>query len=123
MKKTIIGRCPLCESKLIAKQLECTGCQTTINSDFNLSKFDYLSKEEKDFALVFIKNAGNIKQIEKELNISYPTVKKMLDQVITNLGFETISNNKLTRIEILGMLKNDEISFEEAEELLKEIGE
>ncbi|MDO9630169.1 MAG: DUF2089 family protein, partial [Acholeplasmataceae bacterium] len=33
------------------------------------------------------KNRGNIKQIEKELNISYPTVKKMLDEVIVGLGY------------------------------------
>jgi hypothetical protein len=72
--------------------------------------------------LVFIKNAGNIRQIEKELNISYPTVRKMLDSVILNLGFEQIAvSNPLTRSEVLEMLKNDEISFEEAEQMLKEI--
>lgn len=46
----------------------------------------------------------------------------MLDSVIQNLGFEkTTISNPITRAEVLEMLKNNEINFEEAEQLLKEI--
>ena len=88
--------------------------------------FSYLTVEQQNFALVFLKNAGNIKAIEKELNISYPTVKKNLDEVIKGLGFDEVTINyseKLTRSDILKMLKNKEITFEEAEGMLKELGE
>ncbi|MGI6607399.1 MAG: DUF2089 domain-containing protein [Erysipelotrichaceae bacterium] len=122
MKKKLSGLCPVCDNRLVISELQCNNCKTRIQGEFPLSKFDYLSAEEQDFALVFIKNAGNIRQIEKELNISYPTVRKMLDSVILNLGFEQIAvSNPLTRSEVLEMLKNDEISFEEAEQMLKEI--
>lgn len=122
MKKRLLGTCPICDNKLVISELHCSNCKTNIQGEFPLSKFDYLSSEEQDFVLVFLKNAGNIKQIEKELNISYPTVRKMLDSVIQNLGFEQTSiSNPLTRSEVLEMLKNDEISFEDAEQMLKEI--
>ncbi|HPW52971.1 MAG TPA: DUF2089 domain-containing protein [Erysipelotrichaceae bacterium] len=122
MKKKLLGICPICDNKLAISELHCSDCKTKIQGEFPLSKFDYLSSEEQDFALVFLKNAGNIKQIEKELNISYPTVRKMLDSVIQNLGFEkTTISNPITRAEVLEMLKNNEINFEEAEQLLKEI--
>ena len=73
---------------------------------------------------MFIKNGGNIKLIEKELNISYPTVKKNLDELINALGFEKINEveaTKLTKEDVYRALKNGEISFEEAEEMLKEV--
>lgn len=127
MKKNVIGYCPICNEKLTAKTLRCDHCDTEITGEFNLSPFDYLSKEQLDFALVFIKCEGNIKAIEKSLNVSYPTVKKNIDDLITALGMNNVTtidsaslidNKKLSREEVGKMLKNGEISFEEAEKLL-----
>ncbi len=43
---------------------------------------------KKNFVEVFIKNrGGNIKEIEKELGISYPTVRNKLEDVISALGY------------------------------------
>ncbi len=126
MKKNIIGFCPICNEKLIAKTLRCDNCDTEITGEFTLSPFDYLSKEQLDFALVFIKCEGNIKAIEKSLNISYPSVKKNIDDLINALGMKNVTEvdpkdfeeNKPTREEVGKMLKNGEISFEEAEKIL-----
>ena len=63
MKKNIIGYCPICHDKLVVKTLRCNHCDTEITGDFVLNPFDYLSKEQLDFALVFIKNQGNIKDM------------------------------------------------------------
>jgi hypothetical protein len=78
-----------------------------------------------------MKNRGNIKAIEKEMGYSYPTIKKMLDDVIVGLGYqldgkepiqeqeeEKAKENQKTRVEILDMIDNGEISVEEATELL-----
>jgi len=127
MKKNVIGYCPICNEKLIAKTLRCDNCDTEITGEFNLSPFDYLTKEQLDFALVFIKCEGNIKAIEKNLNISYPSVKKNIDDLINALGMNNVNtieaseltdNKKLSREEVGKMLKNGEITFEEAEKLL-----
>ncbi len=124
MRKKLIGNCPVCNERLFVTEMTCKECKTQIKGDFTLSKFDYLSQELQEFALVFLKNAGNIKGVEKELNISYPTVKRNLDELINALGFTNVSTmpeEKMTRQEILEALKKKEISFEAAEKLLKEI--
>lgn len=124
MKKKLLGTCPVCDGKLVVSELTCKDCGTKIKGEFNLSKFDYLSGELQEFALIFIKNAGNIKSVERDLNISYPTVKKNLDELIKNLGFDTVNiipEEKMTRTEILRALKNKEITFETAEKMLKDV--
>ncbi len=124
MNNKVIGTCPVCGKNLTVSVLKCDGCDTSIHGSFNLSKFDYLSVQQQEFAFVFIKNGGNIKLIEKELNISYPTVKKNLDDLINALGFENINEtivDKPSKEDVYRALKNGEITFEEAEEMLKEV--
>ena len=58
--------------KLKVVKLQCENCDTVIENDFCLSKFDYLSTEDLFFAETFLKCRGNIKEVEKELKISYP---------------------------------------------------
>lgn len=117
MKKNVIGTCPICSKKLFVKTLKCEDCGTEVTGEFQLSPFDYLTKEQTEFALVFIKNQGNIKGIEKTLNISYPTVKKNIDDLCNALGFVVV-NEEVSREDVKKKLKKGEISFEEAEELL-----
>jgi hypothetical protein len=120
MKNQIIGTCPVCGDMLHVTKLECDSCHTSINGEFYLSKFSYLKKEHLYFIEVFLKNKGNIKQIEKELSISYPTVKKNLDDVIKALGYDVEpSQPSVDSMEVLGKLDSGEITPEEAAKLLK----
>lgn len=121
MQKHVIGECPICKHDLFVTKLECSNCHTEISGQFQLSKFNYLSKEHLYFIELFIKNKGSIKQLEKELNISYPTVKKMLDEVIVSLGY-TVSDeddNTKDKDDILKQLAEGKITSEEALKLLK----
>lgn len=123
MKKNIIGYCPICHDKLVVKTLRCNHCDTEITGDFTLNPFDYLSKDKLDFALVFIKNQGNIKAIEKELGISYPTVKKNIDELCSALNMKSIetTDDIDLREETKRKLRNGEITFEDAERILGEL--
>jgi hypothetical protein len=121
MRKEVIGTCPVCQNSLLATRLSCNVCHTEITGEFELSRFSYLNKEELNFIETFIRVYGNIKEMEKELDISYPTVKKMLEQVVTKMGFETRESkepNPNTE-DILTKIKNKEISVNEALTLLK----
>lgn len=122
MSNKIIGVCPVCNDRLNVTEITCNRCHTTIKGRFKLSKFDYLTPAQSDFALVFIKNAGNIKLIEKELGVSYPTVKKNIDDLISALGFERVDQDSprtLSKEDIHLALRKGDITFEEAEELLE----
>ncbi|MBZ4684008.1 MAG: hypothetical protein PWP46_1654 [Fusobacteriaceae bacterium] len=120
MSNNVLGLCPVCSNKLKVTKLKCSNCNTEIGGDFHLSRFEYLTKEQLYFIEVFIKNRGNIKEIEKELSISYPTVRKLLDEVIVSLGYEINEpKNKVDKKEVLEKLNNGEITAEEAVKLLK----
>ena len=82
----LFGYCPACNTKLKAKVLQCNDCGLEMINDFELSPFDYLTKDKMDFLLVFLRNQGNMKALQDELNISYPFAKKKLEQVLSELG-------------------------------------
>ena len=120
--KKVISRCPVCGQELTVVRLRCDACETAIENNFRLSKFDYLSEEELRFTETFICCRGNIKEVEKELGISYPTVRSRLDAVIKKLGHEpkqAALAKAEKKEEILKALENGEITVEEAIAQLK----
>ncbi len=120
------GKCPICNGELHITRLNCKECDIEISGTFKLCKFCQLDEEMKFFIASFIKCRGNIKEVEKELGISYPTVRNRLDKAIEALGYnpheessyDEISNE---RQDILKKLSDGEISAEEATELLKKL--
>lgn len=119
MRKEVIGICPVCTNKLIATRLTCQSCQTEISGEFELSRFSNLSKEDLYFVETFVKVYGNIKEMEKELNVSYPTVKKNLDSIVKKMGYIQKIDYQALDDDVLERLQKKEISVEEALKLLK----
>ncbi|GAB6085989.1 DUF2089 family protein [Alkaliphilus crotonatoxidans] len=120
MRKEVLGKCPICNHDMTVTRLHCAHCNTTIEGEFELCKFSKLTQEHRDFIDVFLKNRGNIKEIEKELGISYPTVRSKLENVIQALGHRSAPVVKVNKKEILEKLSQGEITAEEAANLLKE---
>ncbi|NLA78184.1 MAG: DUF2089 domain-containing protein [Erysipelothrix sp.] len=119
MEKEVIGTCPICQGNLIATKLSCPSCQIEITGAFKLSSFSNLTKEELDFVAGFISVYGNIKEMEKMFNISYPTVKKNLDLIISKMGLQQHAANQTSQTDILDKLANKELSVKEALDQLK----
>ena len=115
MTYKILCKCPVCSSKLKVTRLKCDECGTVVENEFELSKFDYLNSEQLYFIEVFLKSRGNIKDVEKELGISYPTVRAKLDEVITSLGY-TVAKQKpsIDKKDVIDMLEKGEITADEA---------
>jgi hypothetical protein len=74
---------------------------------------------------IFVRNRGNVKEMERELGISYPTVRSRLNAVIAELGFELgvepTDDIPEQRREILKRLDAGEISAAEAAELIHQL--
>lgn len=121
MTYTAITNCPVCSHLLHITKLQCSHCHTTIENKFKLSKIASLSQEQLEFVETFLICRGSIKEVEKELGISYPTVRGKLNDIISALGYETEAAKKNDRDEkkIVSMLENGEITPEEAIKLLK----
>lgn len=118
MKNKLIGQCPVCQEELEVSKLHCANCKTTIEGKFTLGKFQKLTDEQLFFIEIFIKNRGNIKEIEKELGISYPTVRNKLENVIESLGYK--SKPKANKKDILAKVEKGLLSTEEALKMLRE---
>ncbi|MBZ9689398.1 DUF2089 domain-containing protein [Clostridium estertheticum] len=115
MTYKILCKCPVCSSKLKVTRLKCDECGTVVENQFELSKFDYLNNEQLYFIEVFLKSRGNIKDVEKELGISYPTVRAKLDEVITSLGYTVIKQKpSVDKKDVIDMLEKGEITADEA---------
>src|SRR5439155_21732084 len=84
----VTGRCPMCEAELVVTHLRCQQCGTGLEGVFHLTKFDRLSREQLRFVDVFLKNRGVIRDVERELTISYPTARSRLDEVLHALGYD-----------------------------------
>ncbi len=125
MIHNLVGNCPVCGDDMIITSLKCPSCETTISGKFKLDKFSRLKKEHLEFIEVFVKSRGNIKEVERELGISYPTVRNKLDEVIHALGhdIEQSPDDEMAekRKEVLKRLENGDISAAEAVEELGEI--
>lgn len=119
MTYRVISKCPICNGKLKAIKLRCDRCGTVIENDFEFSKFEYLGEEYLNFMEVFLKCRGNIKDVERELGISYPTVRAKLDEVVSALGYTVVKKPTVDNKEILDMLEKGEISAEQAVNMMK----
>ena len=122
MAREAMGKCPVCGNETEVTRITCHSCDTVIEGHFNLCKFCKLTAEQRNFIDVFIKCRGNIKEVEKELGVSYPTVKNKLEDVATALGHkgdpEPVVPGKSK--EILDKLNAGEITVEEALAQMKE---
>ncbi|MFW6311970.1 MAG: DUF2089 domain-containing protein [Nanoarchaeota archaeon] len=125
MTHKLPGKCPVCSDNMRVTSLKCPHCNISINGDFRLDKFTRLTPEQLEFVEVFIKSRGNIKEVEREMGISYPTVRNKLDEAIKALGHNVNdSPDDITaekRKEVLDMLEKGEVNSQEAVKLLKKI--
>ena len=83
--KRLPANCPSCEKALVVSQLSCESCGTAIAGTYVLPVMLQLSADEQDFMLEFILSSGSLKQMESKLKKSYPTVRNMLDDLITKI--------------------------------------
>ncbi|MFV0418902.1 MAG: DUF2089 family protein [Dysgonomonas sp.] len=77
--------CPSCQTQLKVKSLRCENCGTEVHGLYDLPILTKLSIEEQDFILKFVKSSGSLKDMAKQLGLSYPTVRNLLDDIITKI--------------------------------------
>lgn len=114
--KKLISRCPFCEGKLEISRLGCAQCDTSIDTTLPIPPFFRLPPDMQEFVMVFLRCQGKIRDVEKALGISYPTVIKRLDLVNVLLGNQAAPSG---RKDILEQLERGEITVQEATQLLK----
>jgi hypothetical protein len=118
----VVAKCPICSEQLKVSRLECDSCGTRLEGSFSLGRFHALSSDQLEFLETFIRARGNFKDIERELGISYPTVRSRLDAMIRALGFPSQAEpdrESERRKEILRELAEGRIAADDAANLLE----
>jgi hypothetical protein len=83
--KRLPTSCPSCSGKLAVKRLRCEKCETEVDGLYPLPPLASLGQEDQEFILEFIKASGSLKEMAGILNVSYPTVRNRLDEIIEKL--------------------------------------
>jgi len=132
MARDVISTCPVCEGELAITRLHCRSCGTALEGEFGVGRFGRLSREQLSLLESFLRSRGNLKDLERELGISYPTVRGRIEALLRALGLadgdeatteEPIeSDDAEKRRAILDQLARREISAEDAAEALRALG-
>lgn len=77
--------CPSCDSILKVSQMKCDHCETTVNGNYDLPLLLKLPREEQNFILEFFLNSGSIKEMAKQADLSYPTMRNKMDDLIEKI--------------------------------------
>ena len=122
--RKLLEACPACGCEMIVTQQSCTCCNTSVAGTFQPTIFSKLSPESLNFIEAFVKNRGNVKEMERELGLSYWTIRNRLNDVIAELGFEAAQEDEaelqasLRRQEILAQLDAGDLNVSQAADLL-----
>jgi hypothetical protein len=143
----VIATCPVCAGELAVTRLRCGGCGTTIEGEFGVGRFARLTRDQTVVLESFLRSRGNLRDMERELGISYPTVRARVEALVRSLGFGprdevdglaaaatvtpgasatpsavTADEVQAGRREVLERLTRHELSAEEAAEAIRALG-
>ena len=79
-------QCSNCNSALVPAKLRCESCELGFTGEFQLPRLARLSPAEQQLAELLILASGNLKQMASSLEISYPTLRKRLDELMGSLN-------------------------------------
>jgi hypothetical protein len=141
MARDVISTCPVCEGELAITRRHCRSCGTALEGEFGVGRFGRLSREQLSLLESFLRSRGNLKDLERELGISYPTVRGRIEALLRALGLAdgdepvvadepaeadapnpTTDEDAVARRAILDRLARREISAEDAAQALRLLG-
>ena len=138
MPHDVISTCPVCSGELAVTRLHCRSCGTTLEGEFTVGRFGRLTREQLVLLESFLRSRGNLRDMERELGISYPTVRSRVEALVRALGFGPREGEEpvaaepedggaatgaaASRQEILERLARREIGAEEAAAAIRALG-
>ena len=115
-------KCPVTGEALEVTRLECPSSGISIEGRFQPNEFALLEPDKLEFMRLFVKVRGNLKEVERILELSYPTVRQRFENLLLALGYEaheSVAEVKVERADILSLLEEGEISADEATKQLQ----
>jgi hypothetical protein len=120
-------KCPVTGGPLYVSELTSPLAGVKIQGKFRLPPTARLDKDQREFLEVFLRARGVISTMEKELSLSYPTVRARLDALLDAMGLTPYkesarpkSKTADERRQIIEDLEAGRITPEEAKARLRE---
>ncbi|MGZ3585976.1 MAG: DUF2089 family protein [Candidatus Limnocylindrales bacterium] len=85
MAHDVIATCPVCSQELAVTRLHCRSCGTSLDGEFTVGRFGRLNRDQLALLESFLRSRGNLREMERELGISYPTVRARVDALVRAL--------------------------------------
>lgn len=115
---TMLTLCPVCGERLTVARLHCRSCSTSIEGQFDPGPLGRLTVEQIGFVETFVRCEGKLNRMEREVGLSYPTLRSRLADVIRQMGYtvgpDSPSVSDEERHQVLDLLAGGEIDSAEA---------
>ena len=120
-----ITACPVCDAPLRVTELTCAVCKTSLHGDFPPPPLARLAPEHQAFIETFVQCRGVIRDVERALGISYPTVRAKLDAAVEALeailhAQQATEDREERRRAVLRQVEEGTITPERAAEMLRQ---
>ncbi len=100
----LITSCASCDStNVFVSSVRCGDCETRFEGQFEIPGLLKLNPDDLNFITLFVQHSGSLKEMAKEMDISYPTVRNRLNEIIDAL------------------MKTQNIKIKENEKILKDL--
>ena len=84
--RTVPTACPACATELLVTRLQCPACGTEVAGTFALGRLATLREPHASLIELFLRVRGNMKEMERVLGVSYPTVRARLEEALAAAG-------------------------------------
>ncbi|HUF10802.1 MAG TPA: DUF2089 family protein [Rhodothermales bacterium] len=116
-----MNTCLKCDGPLEPIRLACERCGIEISGRFETSRLTRLSGEHQDLAERILLSGGNLKEVAEAVGVSYPTLRKRVDELIAAL--EALRKSDQRRADaFLEAVENGNMRPEEAARRIGEMG-
>jgi len=129
-----VTSCPVCDAPLEVTELTCGACRTRLHGHFPPPPLARLAPEHQAFIETFVRCRGVIRDVERALGISYPTVRARIDAVVDALeevlrsgdsapdsGSSSVHEREARRRSVLQQVEEGSLEPDEAAEILRRL--
>jgi hypothetical protein len=100
---------------MVIVRLECALCGTEVTGEYDMCSACRLEGPSRELFDMFLKARGNLKKVQRELGVSYPTARLRMDEMFRELEEGVPPADPSS---VLERLRNGEIDAETAGKLL-----
>jgi hypothetical protein len=122
----------VCGHRLNITQLGCQSCGTGLTGLFTSCAYCSLGEQDRRMLRTFLTSRGNMRELARELGVSYPTARLRFAELLERLGIESVEadatpdertegwEDTADREDVLRRLAAGELDLDQAEALLRQ---